>query len=301
LRNGGPRALPDKLPVMISSWESHIVRLGDDTVLVECGPMRMFIEGSIRGTPQPEACLRAANEAVGFLEQIAGHMDKARRPAWMLPEPPRVLLVHSMWSAVTAVGDPDLTPMAAVAGAIADATADFLASGGLTRVVVNNGGDVALRLTAGETVTVGIRPDLNAQTVTHRVFITSEMNIGGVCTSGLGGRSFTRGVASAATVFSSRSAIADAAATAVANATCVRSPAVHRCAADSMYPDTDLKGVEITASVGDLNEDAVLAALTQGVNRAEALVEQNLIAGACLTVQGRMRVTKGMAGLVHKL
>jgi ApbE superfamily uncharacterized protein (UPF0280 family) len=158
-----------------------------------------------------------------------------------------------------------------------------------------------LRLAAGETVSVGIRPDLNAETVTHRVLITSEMNIGGVCTSGLGGRSFTRGVASAATVFSSRSAIADAAATAVANATYVRSPAVHRCAADSIYPDTDLKGVEVTVSVGDLNEDEVFAALTQGVNRAEAFVEQNLIAGACLTVQGRMRVTKGMAGLVHKL
>lgn len=286
---------------MMSSWESHIVRLGDDTVLVECGPMRMFIEGSIRGTPEPEVCLRAADEAVGFLEQIVEHMDKARCPARMLTEPPRNYLVHSMWSAVTTVGDPDLTPMAAVAGAIADATADFLASRGLTRIVVNNGGDVALRLAAGETVTVGIRPDLNAQTVTHRVLITSEMNIGGVCTSGLGGRSFTRGVASAATVFSRCATIADAAATAVANATYVPSPAVHRCVADSIYPDTDLKGVEITDSVGDLDEDEVLAALTQGINRAEALVEQGLIAGVCLTVQGRMRVTKEMAKLVQEL
>jgi uncharacterized protein len=123
----------------------------------------MFVEGSIHGNPDPEACSRAANEAIGFLEQIAKHMDMVKAPARMIAEPPRHLLIHGMWSAVTEVGDPDLTPMAAVAGTIADATADFLLGQGLTRIVVNNGGDVAIRLSAGETVTVGIRPDLNAE------------------------------------------------------------------------------------------------------------------------------------------
>ena len=109
--------------------------------------------------------------------------------------------------------------MAAVAGTIADATADFLAESGLTRVIVNNGGDVAVRLAEGEKVSVGIRPDVNRPRVSHRLLLAPEMDIGGVCTSGLGGRSFTRGIASAATVFANRAAIADAAATAVANAT----------------------------------------------------------------------------------
>lgn len=285
----------------MSPWERRILKLGDSTVLVECGPMRMFIEGSIHGNPHPEACSRAANEAIGFLEQIAKHMDMAKTPARMLAEPPRHLLIHSMWSAVTAVGDPDLTPMAAVAGTIADATADFLVYQGLTRVVVNNGGDVAIRLTAGETLTVGIRPDLNAEQITHRVMIAEEMNIGGVCTSGLGGRSFTRGVASATTVFAGSAAIADAAATAVANATYIPSPAVQRRVADYIYPDTDLKGVEITATVGHLSEDEALTALSQGLNRAEALVERILITGACITVQGKTQCTKGIAGLVQQL
>ncbi|MBI4964671.1 MAG: hypothetical protein HY913_15435 [Desulfomonile tiedjei] len=285
----------------MSSWESRILKLGDDTVFVECGPMRMFIEGSIHGEPQDDVCVRAANEAIVFLEEIAAHMDKMRGPARAIPEPPRHLLIHRMWSAVTAVGDPDLTPMAAVAGTIADATADFIARRGLTRVVVNNGGDVAIRLAESETLNVGIRPDLGAEEVTHRVLITPEMNIGGICTSGLGGRSFTRGVASAATVFAARAAIADAAATAVANATYISSPAVERCAAESIYPDTDLKGVEITASLGYLAEDEMLTALSQGMNRAEALVKVSLIAGACITVQGRMQCTEYIAGLVHRL
>jgi len=263
--------------------------------------MRMFIDGSIHGDPQPEVCTRAAKEAIGFLEEIAQHMDEVKNPARMLAEPPTHLLIHSMWSAVTAVGDPDLTPMAAVAGTLADAAADFLASQGLTRVVVNNGGDVALRLAAGETVTVGIRPDLNADQVTHRVVITSEKDIGGVCTSGLGGRSFTRGVASAATVLASRASIADAAATAVANATYVRSPVVQRRVADSIYPDSDLKGVEITVSVGHLTEEEVFTALDQGVNRAEDLVKRALIAGACITVQGKMQCTEAISGLIQQL
>jgi len=285
----------------MNPWESRILKLGDSTVLVECGPMRMFIEGSIHGNLQPEVCTRAAKEAIGFLEEIAQHMNEMKKPARRLPEPPRHLLIHSMWSAVTAVGDPDLTPMAAVAGTIADAAADFLASQGLTRVVVNNGGDVALRLVAGETVTVGIRPDLSAEQVTHRAVITSEKDIGGVCTSGLGGRSFTRGVASAATVFSNRASIADAAATAVANATYVPSAAVQRRVADSIYPDTDLKGVEITVSAGHLTEEEVFTALAEGVNRAEDLVTRSLIAGACITVQGKMQCTNAICGLVQRL
>ncbi|MGO9568696.1 MAG: FAD:protein FMN transferase, partial [Desulfomonilaceae bacterium] len=160
--------------------------------------MRMFIEGYSRGIIQPETCRKAAQEAIEFLEQIAEHRVEIQAPGLRIPEPSKSLLIHEMWQAVCLVGDEDLTPMAAVAGTIADATADFLESQGLTKVVVNNGGDVALRLMRGETATVGIRPEVNGMEVTRRVLITSEMDIGGICTSGLGGRSFTRGVASAA-------------------------------------------------------------------------------------------------------
>jgi hypothetical protein len=249
----------------------------------------MFIEGYAAGLSQPEACRRAAQEAIKFLEQIAEHRAEIQAPGLKLPEPPKSLLIHEMWQAVCLVGDEDLTPMAAVAGTIADATADFLASEGLTKVVVNNGGDVALRLMSGETVTVGIRPEVNGTDVTRRALITSEMNIRGICTSGLGGRSFTRGVASAATVFASRASLADAAATAVANATYIVSPAVRRCPADSIDPNTDLRGVEITSEVGELTPDEIDTALKQGIERADQLVKRSLIAGACVAVKGHMR------------
>ncbi len=200
-------------------WESQILTLDDQVVMVECGPMRMFIDGSFEGARQPDLCQRAGAAAIGFLEQIAKYRDSVMMPAAGLTEPSEGLLVHTMWAAASIIGDDDLTPMAAVAGTIADATADLLAESGLTRVIVNNGGDVAVRLAKGEKVSVGIRPDVNRPRISHRLFLAPEMDIGGVCTSGLGGRSFTRGIASAATVFANRAAIADAAATAVANAT----------------------------------------------------------------------------------
>jgi ApbE superfamily uncharacterized protein (UPF0280 family) len=176
-----------------------------------------------------------------------------------------------------------------------------LVSIGLTRVAVNNGGDVAVRLSRGEKAAVGIRLDVASPVVSHRVIITPDLNVGGVCTSGLGGRSFTRGVASAATVFGSRASIADAAATAIANATYIESQYVRRGPADSIFPDTDLKGVEVTLDVGPLTEREVESACHQGLECAEKLVARQVIFGACLVVKGRMECTKILSELVEKL
>jgi uncharacterized protein len=277
----------------------HILLLGDDTVLVEYGPMRMFIDGSLHGVRVPDVCAAAADRAIGFLEETAAHKDAIRDPHHTIAEPQEQLLTRVMWKAVSMVGDNDLTPMAAVAGTIADAVADFLEARGLTRIVVNNGGDVAIRLKDGATATVGIRPDVNSDELTHRITVTAEMAIRGVCTSGLGGRSFTRGIASAATVFASRAAIADAAASAVANATYIQSPAVHRLPADTMDPNTDLNGVDVTVAVGELTIDEIDRALQQGIRRAEELVNRRVITGACVAVKGRMACTRGLSSIVE--
>jgi uncharacterized protein len=280
--------------------DSHILKLGDATVLVECGPMRMFIEGSEAGVPGPDLCSQAAERAIGFLEEAAKVWPLFRAPYGKI-EPPEQPLAHEMWRAVSLVGDPDLTPMAAVAGTIADATADFLADLGLTRVVVNNGGDVAVRLREPESLSVGLRPDVSTNDITHVARIDTGMNIGGICTSGLGGRSFSRGVASSATVFASRASVADAAATAVANATYIYSPAVKRVPADTLDPDTDLKGADVTVSVGDLDPREIEQALSQGIARAEELVAAGIVFGACVAVKDRMACTLGMANLVRPL
>jgi uncharacterized protein len=280
-------------------WDSRILNLGDDTILVECGPMRMFIDGSRAGIRRPDLCTEAARHAIGFLAEIAEDMPHLKQPAVAAPPASLGRLARIMWEATALVGDADLTPMAAVAGTIADATADFLWNVGLTRVIVNNGGDLALRLDTGETVSVGIRQDVTRQTVSSRVVVTHESHIGGVCTSGLGGRSFTRGVASAAIVLAGRSAVADAAATAVANATYIPSPAVEQRNAETIDPETDLKGVPITTTVGTLSKVEIEQALSQGISRGEELVRRNLIAGACVCAQGRRRSTSALSPVLE--
>ncbi len=216
---------------------------------------------------------------------ISADLDEIKKPFSRI-KPPEERLKRAMYEAVRAVGDADLTPMAAVAGAMADAVADELVLMGLTKVMVNNGGDLAIRLTAGEQVTVGVRPDIASQRVTHKVVVTDEMQVGGVCASGFGGRSFTRGCASATVVFASLAVLADAAATAVANATFIESNAVVRAAAQLSDPNTDLQGVDVTYSIGRLTRKEINSALSQGISPAERLAASGSIFAAFVAVQG---------------
>lgn len=270
--------------------------------MVEYGPMRMFIDGSVHGLRKPELCVKAAQKAIDFLGQVAAHKESIWMPYNnVLCPPPQDLLIYEMWRSVSLIGDEDLTPMAAVAGTIADATADYLVNEGLTKIIVNNGGDLAIRVLDAETASIGIRPDIMKQTITHRVILTPEMNIGGVCTSGIGGRSFSRGIASSAVAFAARGSIADAAATAIANATYVSSPEVGRCLAELLDPNTDLKGVEVTCSVGALSNTEIQTALEQGLRKAENLIERGIIAGAFIAIKHRFQYTSSIQHIVSPM
>lgn len=280
-------------------WQSEILELGDGTILVECGPMRMFIEASVRRVRRPELAGEAARAAIGFLEEIAHARRFLQAPALDIEEPQTGTLPHLMWKAAYLIGESDLTPMAAVAGTIADATADFLKNLGADRVVVNNGGDVALRLQDPESLYVGIRPDIARGDVANRLHVTADMGIGGIATSGLGGRSFTRGIASAVTVLAPSCAWADAAATAIANATYVPSKAVVRYPAESRDPATDLKGIDVTGSVGELTEAEIQSAVRQGLAKSEALAERNIIHSASIFVKGIPGATKRFPRLLR--
>jgi uncharacterized protein len=264
--------------------------LGDQTVLFEYGPVRMFIDGSMDGVRRPDLCAQAAGKAADFLKDIVTGLDAIKKPFSRM-KPPEERLKRNMYEAVLAVGDEDLTPMAAVAGVMADAVADELLQMGLTKVIVNNGGDLAIRLRSAERVTIGVRPDIASQRVTHKVVVTEEMKVGGVCSSGFGGRSFTRGCASAAVILASSAALADAAATSAANATFVDSKAVERVPAQLIDPNTDLQGVDVTRSIGLLEPEEISLALSRGVRRAERLAASGLIFAAFIAVQGSFAVT----------
>lgn len=277
------------------AYERAVHLLPAGVVLVECGPMRLTISARIGRVPQVRESLAAADQAVAFLERIAAErplFDRRRGPAY---PGLRDALGRRMAAAAAAVGDPDLTPMAAVAGTIADAVADLLAARGMSRVIVENGGDIAVRNREPEPVTVGIRRCVASPEIAAVLVLGSERPAWGVATSGLGGRSLTRGVAEAAVAVAADAATADAAATAVANASAIDHPAVGRAEAAALDPHTDIAGLAVTAAVGELPAEAVASALDGALSRAEALVAAGVILGAYVSVQGRSRATPFVA------
>ncbi len=251
--------------------------------LVDSGPLHMTVGVSERGVPLSELARSGAAYALEMLKQQAELLSVIREKAFNLsvsktyPE-----VVNKMISASLSMNDASLTPLAAVAGAASDMVADYLAGLGATKIIVNNGGDIAIRLREGERATVGLRLNL---TRPHYDHVTEVDRDCGICTSGFGGRSFTLGVADGVAVFAHQAAIADAAATFLGNRTVVNSPEVKRVPAESIYPDTDLPGVEVTHSVGALSKGEIAMAITMGKREALRLIERNLIFGAVISVK----------------
>jgi hypothetical protein len=248
--------------------------------------MRLVISVSVGKVVQTNMALRAAEESFGFLERVAAHRNVLGRRFLEFREQIKDPLVLKMISSVMAIGDEDLTPMAAVAGTIADEVADFLFDRGMTKVLVDNGGDVAIRADREEPITVGVRPDVNDRALSHVIGLDPNLRSHGVATSGLGGRSLTRGIASAATVVAQTASLADAAATAVANASFLEDAEVLRRPAEELDPYTDIAGLDVTVKAGPLSEEMKNRALSQALRRAEDLVRREVILGAFVAVQG---------------
>ncbi len=273
------------------AWESAIHLLDNGGIMAECGPMRLVISSFIGKTPQREMNVKAAKVSFGILERIARFQDLLRVVQKKIPRDLEEPVAAKMVASAISMGEPDLTPMAAVAGTIADFVADFLFEAGMTRVIVNNGGDIAIRLREGNGVSVGIRDDLQKEGFSHVLSLDSAETSWGVATSGLGGRSLTRGVASAACVVSRDASIADAAATVVGNAVCVEDESVLRREAVGMDPYTDLGRLMVTESVGDLSEEKKQEAIRRGMKKTRELMERKMIFGAFLSIKGTFEMT----------
>ncbi len=190
-----------------------------------------------------------------------------------------------------------ITPMAAVAGAVADhLLAAMLAGRTLARAYVNDGGDIAFHLEASERLTCGVVGNVLAPTIDGKIELTCDLPVRGIATSGAatkgtGGRSFSLGIADAVTVLARDAAAADAAATVISNAVDLPAhPSVIRRPASDIDPDSDLGGRQVTLAVGTLAPTEIDIALTTGLAEAERLRQAGLIYGAVLTLQGRFLV-----------
>lgn len=275
---------------MLETFGARVLREG--VVFLEHGPVSMVLEAGQGEQPATDLAMKGAEQVVVFFEQLATNLGAAKRQI-LFHEPlldgSHPMALQRMIASVRKLGEPEFTPMAAVAGTLADMAVEEMVEAGADYALANNGGDIAFRLPLSKReLNVGIISDLSIGQVTHRLTIGRDSGIRGLATSGFGGRSLTRGIASAVTVMARDASAADAAATSVANACDAEDPQVFKCLAEELDYDTDIRGLSVTESIGPLEETTVRTALRRGSERASTLCESGMIEGAVLFVSGRM-------------
>jgi ApbE superfamily uncharacterized protein (UPF0280 family) len=257
------------------------------------GPIDLIIEASGAAADLRAAYHAAIGRFAGLLDELCDELPLLRTAA----DPARCVLrgvVARRMHAAVAPFAPDhfITPMAAVAGSVAEEILFAMTQAAtLTRAYVNNGGDIALHLTEGETFTVGLvdRPD--ALSLMRTTIIRSDDPVRGIATSGWRGRSFSLGIADAVTVLARTAAQADAAATIIANAVDLPGhPAVVRRPSNELQPDSDLGERLVTRRVGSLSPLEVDAALEAGADKTRRLLGLGLIEAAALQLKGEITV-----------
>lgn len=273
------------------------------------GPIDLVI-----GAEGESGAVAAAHEAAwarfqSVLPELVGELPLLREPV-RAHCALRGEIARRMWHACAPYRAAYITPMAAVAGAVAQDIIAFYARAGIVRAWVNNGGDIALYLAPGTEVRVGLVADLahvpstrgesgRGMGIDGRFRITHDMPVRGIATSGWRGRSFSLGIADSVTVLADSAAEADAAATVIANAVDVdmdmrmegENARIQRRAACELKDDTDLGHLLVTVDVPALPAATVRGALANGLARARELRQRGLIREAALVCQRQLVTT----------
>ena len=260
------------------------------------GPIDLIVEAF----GEESECRKAYEQAVArfqtILIELVEELPELRLPAFFLA--PRTFAgptARRMEAAVMPLAECFITPMAAVAGSVADEMlAALLAGRKLDRAYVNNGGDCALHIAKG--LSLGLAVAGTGNGMADRITIRAEDGVRGVATSGWRGRSFSLGIADAVTVLARTGAEADAAATLIANAVDLPgNPAIRRIPAHELSPDSDLGARLVTQGVGTLALGEVERALDNGLAVAEDFRRRGLIAASALFLGGEARISGSMA------
>lgn len=260
--------------------------LSDGRWHLQHGPIDLVIgaDGDAHALAAAHAAAWQRFETV--LTELVAELPLLRRPI-RGPCPLQGGIARRMWWACHPFHSVYITPMAAVAGAVAQELIGAYARDGVRRAWINNGGDIALHLAEGASVNVGVIADISDHTedVDGHFTVDASMPVRGIATSGWRGRSFSLGIADSVTVLAKTAAMADAAATIIANAIDIDDPRIVRRPADELKDDSDLGNLLVTVDVPTLPPDAVQAALERGRRRAEDLRRDGLIHSALLVCQ----------------
>lgn len=256
------------------------------------GPIDLIVEAW--GAPDEVAAsyAQAVARFETILTELVGELPLLRKPVAMGACPLQGTTARRMWRATAAHLPRFVTPMAAVAGAIADEVLAAVTKARLLRrAYINNGGDIALYLAPNESLRLGLVVDPGDPRIPGAIEITHDMAVRGVATSGRHGRSFSLGIADSVTVLGATAAIADAAATLIANAVYLPGHrSVERVPASARDPDSDLGDRLVTVGLGPLSQPEIDAALAAGAETAEDMIENNLLQAAILVLGQSVRL-----------
>lgn len=250
------------------------------------GPIDLVIGADGDGAALAAAHAAAWQRFETVLTELVAELPLLRRPV-RGPCPLQGGVARRMWWACHPFHSVYITPMAAVAGAVAQELIGAYARDGVRRAWINNGGDIALHLAVGASVNVGVIADISHEIagLDGSFTVDASMPVRGIATSGWRGRSFSLGIADSVTVLAKTAAMADAAATIIANGVDIDDPRIVRRPANELKDDTDLGELLVTVDVPALPAEAVRAALERGRHRANDLRRDGLIHSALLVCQ----------------
>tara|TARA_R110000868_G_scaffold237132_2_gene491225 strand:- start:33116 stop:33985 length:870 start_codon:yes stop_codon:yes gene_type:complete len=244
---------------------------------LQAGPIDLILWAEVDVRPVAHAA--AVRRFDGLLEDLVAELAELRRQGGQ----PQGVVAQRMARAVAPHAPDFITPMAAVAGAVAEEVLGAMAAVAPgAKLWVNNGGDIAWQVGGDEEMRLAMAGGVIA--------VPASAPWRGCATSGRGGRSHSLGIADAVTVLARGAAVADAAATMIANRVDLPGhPAVHRRPADALSPDSDLGARLVTVGLDPLSEAEVALALARGASHAAELQARGVIGPVHLALQGQSR------------
>ncbi len=288
---------------LIANMQAQKVQLPGGRWHFQHGPMDIIIGAEGDTLVLKDAHAQAWERFKGILQELVLELPVLRRPVQDTC-PLHGPIAQRMWLACqpyqNSLQGGFITPMAAVAGSVAQELLQFYQAEGVHRAWINNGGDIAIHLATDASVRVGWYSNLerfngeqlqNGISLDGQWEIRSDSPVRGVATSGWRGRSFSLGIADSVTVLANTAAQADAAATVIANAVNINDARIVRRPACEVKDDSDLGTTLVTVDVPPLPSELIQRAVSRGLACALTLRAKGLISSAALVCQNLCMTT----------
>ena len=272
-----------------------------DRLHLQHGPIDLIVKAFGPGKEVNESYIQLERRFRSVLAELVSELNELRKPVTENSLEPEGLVARRMMDAVIPHREDFVTPMAAVAGAVADELiASMVIGHDIEKAYINNSGDLAIYLSPGESLRLGIVSDLLIPRLIGGARLVFEHPVRGIATSGWRGRSWSFGIADSVTVLASNSAAADVAATLIGNAVYADDAAVKSVPASDVDDNTDLGDRLVTVDVGRLKVETVKRALSSGANKAGKMLQAGLIFGAVLVLKDEVMLIGDVPALTSK-